>query len=66
MTSALGQGLVEPVTSSTPVTLPTKSFDLQEALLSGEIGSVAELNTAVTEASGTLNLQFHLYRLRDE
>lgn len=62
----LTQGIVEPVTSSTPVILPTKSFDLQEALLSGKIGSAAELDTAVAEASGSLNLQFHLYRLRDE
>jgi hypothetical protein len=62
----LAQGLVEPVISSTPVTLPTKSFDLQEALLSGEIGSAAQLATALAEASSALNLQLHLYRLRHE
>ena len=59
----LAQGAIEPLASSEPLLLPTKSFALQEALLSGEIGSEAELKTAVAAASGSLAVQLHLYRI---
>jgi hypothetical protein len=60
----LAQGAIEPLVSSEPLTIPTQSFALQEALLSGEIGNETELKTAVAEASGSLTLQLHLYRIR--
>lgn len=60
----LAQGAIEPLVSSEPLTIPTQSFALQEALLAGEIGSEAELKTAVEKATGSLALQLHLYRIR--
>ena len=61
----LAQGVLEPVASSGPFLLPTKSFALQEALLSGEINNQEALETAVSQERGSLTIHLHLYRVQN-